>query len=634
VRNQLHVERPSGIPLGYDVALPRAHGHAREKIRRPDFGRMDTLDIVALCERLSGGRPLILAMPPPIGVIDTDKLMGSNAVAGVIWPRREQVPVDAPAERCGWFLVPAYDWVLPAFKSDHLLFLGPRRSLVAKLLFTAFAAGVRRVTYAGPLGWCSNSLARELGLRIRGRAQRAMVHHIPALLTAIETRLQKVFDDFITTAQDMGRAHMVDAAPERILFVNNALSVGGAERQLVNTMIGLKARGYDDLVLLCERHPELYGSDIFSRQLSKHQLAIEQLPGVPLSSPPDQVVELDNKLRSQVDRWPQMLLDDVMFLSEVLQRRQPLVIHAWLDSTNIMAGLAGILMGVPRILLSTRNVAPVHFSTWAPWMLPAYRALARHPSVVFVNNSAAGAKDYARWLALPVERFHIVPNGLNEDALLPPDRQAVADFRQQHRIGPDARVVGSIFRLFDEKNPKLWLQVAAAVVRVHPDIHFLLVGSGPLLPAAQQFARKLGIESRVIFVGELADPRPALAVMDVFLLASRAEGLPNVLIEAQAQGVPVVTTAAGGAAEAIEPGQTGLVVSDMDPAPLAKAVLHALDDAAWADSARARAPVFAAANFGLKSMVDRTLGLYGLPAPRPPLETSNSHASQSGMLEL
>ena len=127
-----------------------------------------------------------------------------------------------------------------------------------------------------------------------------------------------------------------------------------------------------------------------------------------------------------------------------------------------------------------------------------------------------------------------------------------------------------------------------------------------------RLVERLGIKNHVIFAGEEDDPRVALAVMDVFLLVSRAEGLPNVLIEAQAQGVPVVTTAAGGAAEAVDPGRTGFIVPEANPSELASAVICVLDDARWSDAARRHGPSFAATRFGLTSMIHETLRLYGL----------------------
>ena len=574
-------------------------------------------DVATLCVRVSrvNGRPLLLALPQQFVGIDAAQLMRLDGVAGVIWPAREQVPVGASSQRTGWLLDPPYDWILPSSSSDRLLFLGPRRRLTAKMLKSAFVAGVRHITYAGPFGWHSTSVLRLIGERTREHGLRFLARIIPPMLSVCGDGLEREFVLFINSAQERNAKPATTAVPMRIVFANHSLSTGGAERQIVNTLIGLKEHKFEDLTLLCERRRDYSRTDTFGRQLTDHGIAIVELPTVPISEPSVELLDLAKWLRPGLDRWPPILADDVFFFAEMLLRWRPSVLHVWQDITNIKAGLAAVAAGVPRIVLSTRNVSPLHFTNWYPWLRPAYRALARHPGIVFVNNSEAGALDYARWLDLPVQCFNVVRNGLARDALLHADKETVAAFRAQHGIRPGLRIVGSIFRFFPEKNPQLWLRVAAEIVRRRPDTRFLLLGSGPMLFSMHRLVERLGIKNHVIFAGEEDDPRAALAVMDVFLLVSRAEGLPNVLIEAQAQGVPVVTTAAGGAAEAVDPGRTGLIVREANRSELASAVLRVLDDAGWADAARRHGPSFVATRFGLTSMIDETVRLYGLKEP-------------------
>jgi glycosyltransferase involved in cell wall biosynthesis len=574
-------------------------------------------DFAALCGRAAaGGRALLVALPEPFTGVDAARLMGLPGVAGVIWPARDQVPPDAPSERSGWLVEQAYDWVLPRQGGDRLLFLGPRRRLTARMLRSAYKAGIRRITYAQPLGWRSVSVLRLVAERVRERSSHAVARRLRPALAMFGRRLEPDFAAFVKAARERNAGQPSHAVPGRILHANHSLSLGGTERQIVNTLIGLRDRGFDDLTLLCERRHDHGRMDSFGRRLLERQIAIEELPTVPSATPLPGLLDRIEALRPALDRWPSLVADDMVFFAEALLRSRPFVMHAWQDVTNVRAGLAAVLAGVPRILLSMRNISPVNFANWYPWLRPAYRALAGHPDVVFVNNSEAGAHDYAGWLDLPVQRINVVHNGLAPEAFARVGHAAVAAFRERHGIGPGVRVVGSVFRFWPEKNPKLWIRVAAEIARQRPDVRFMLVGYGPLLPLMQRQAQRLGIANQVIFAGEEADPRAALAAMDAFLLVSRGEGLPNVLIEAQAQGVPVVTTAVGGAPEAVDPGRTGLIVPDSRPAELAKAVLQVLDDAGWAEAARRAAPQFAAARFGLAPMIDETLRLYGLRQPR------------------
>jgi glycosyltransferase involved in cell wall biosynthesis len=112
--------------------------------------------------------------------------------------------------------------------------------------------------------------------------------------------------------------------------------------------------------------------------------------------------------------------------------------------------------------------------------------------------------------------------------------------------------------------------------------------------------------------------------MDVFLLTSRVEGMPNTVLEAQAVGVPVVAVDVGGVSEALAAGETGHAVAEDDPGKLADRVCAVLADRAWRAAVRSRGPAFVRERFGLRRMVAETLAAYGLdvpasqPASRPP----------------
>jgi glycosyltransferase involved in cell wall biosynthesis len=130
-----------------------------------------------------------------------------------------------------------------------------------------------------------------------------------------------------------------------------------------------------------------------------------------------------------------------------------------------------------------------------------------------------------------------------------------------------------------------------------------------MLNVAVQF----GIADHLILAGQMSDVRLALSCMDVMLLTSRQEGLPNVLIEAQALGVPVVTTHVGGAPEALSQGRTGWSVATDYPDFLAAPVLSLLRDVTLQSRASADARIFAQQHFSRNRLRQETLTLYGHP---------------------
>jgi len=131
--------------------------------------------------------------------------------------------------------------------------------------------------------------------------------------------------------------------------------------------------------------------------------------------------------------------------------------------------------------------------------------------------------------------------------------------------------------------------------------------------AMQDLATKLGIFERLFMPGTEKHPVLSLSVMDLFLLTSLNEGTPNVVIEAQTVGVPVVATDAGGTRDTILSGVTGWLVEDRRPDAIADKVVQSLTDRAWLDHARRQAVLFAHDNFGLDRMTSDMLSVYGFP---------------------
>ena len=143
-------------------------------------------------------------------------------------------------------------------------------------------------------------------------------------------------------------------------------------------------------------------------------------------------------------------------------------------------------------------------------------------------------------------------------------------------------------------------------------MHFIVFGDGPMRADMAGLAQRLGIGDRLHLPGQEDNMSSCYEAMDVVMLTSRHEGLPNVLLEAQSLGVPVVAPDVGGIAETVLPGVTGWAVQEDDAPALADRVLHCLSDKAWAAQAQAEGPAFVQRRFGMTTMLRRTLEVYGL----------------------
>src|SRR5262249_60159925 len=121
---------------------------------------------------------------------------------------------------------------------------------------------------------------------------------------------------------------------------------------------------------------------------------------------------------------------------------------------------------------------------------PGYQQLVRYPNVSLLNNSNAGARDYARWLGLASRSITIVRNGIDLDDIKKVTAEQADAYRHQIGMPASGPVVGGIFRFNEEKRPMLWARIAAAVARRRLDAHFLIVGDGPMRSEVRAVAER------------------------------------------------------------------------------------------------------------------------------------------------
>ena len=404
-----------------------------------------------------------------------------------------------------------------------------------------------------------------------------------------------------------------EPVPRRVVAISATLAPGGAERQMVNMMRGLSDPIYGlDLVLFCislaprlRRNfflPVLEGTGV--DVVSIDSASIEECLWHPDVAP----------FAEFIRHFPSDLVTPIAFWLQEFRRRRPQVVHAWQDSTNLTAVVAALLAGVPRIVLCCRSVRPDNpRRRLRRYMKVAYEAVLAHPSVVLSNNSRAGANDYAEWLGMSPDRIEVVYNGVDFDRLRA-NLEETDNARRDLGIPPGAPVLGGVFRMSEEKRPLLWIEVAAAVARRDRTVHFVICGDGPMRDEMVNHAMALGIGDRVHMPGAQANIGSWYKLMDVVMLTSRHEGLPNVLLEAQSLGIPVVAPDVGGMSEVIEQEVTGWTVRDADAESLAERVLYCLSDRAWVQTARERAPVFVRERFSIPAMLRRNLEVYCIPA--------------------
>ena len=400
--------------------------------------------------------------------------------------------------------------------------------------------------------------------------------------------------------------------PRCILMVTSTFARGGSELQMVATAEALIKRGYDVRILalwsLQPGEPDI-GQEIIKIGIQP-QLWSDFISSVTRS-------RWSRCPSTRAPNWsglPRWFVERAYAVELAIRQIRPSVVHGWLDLPGVIVAATGCTLGAPRVVVgqcTTHEHVKTYGAEVADLVWEAYRAISRNPSVAILNNSAAAARGYERWLRLGAEKIEVLPNCYWRQRVRVPTREETAEFRARLGITREAPAVGTIMRLVPDKDPRLWIDTAQKIAQARPDVRFIIAGSGILQEAITRQIEMLGIADRFTLLGTVSDVGLVYSALDVVLLTSIVEGVPNVLIEAQAAGRPVVTTAVGGTREAVLDGHTGLVVGERSPAQLAQAVLSILDNPAWHDRVRVAGPEFVEGRFAGDRVVSRLLEIYG-----------------------
>lgn len=347
----------------------------------------------------------------------------------------------------------------------------------------------------------------------------------------------------------------------KIALVIGQLTRGGAEGQLVELARRLPGRGVASEVYVLSGSTEPYG-------------AILREAGIPISA-------LAGSLGQRVIR-----------LARALRRERVDLVHSWLYLANPIAALASWLGGGVPLITAARN-CKVQGPLYRGGNIWAFRRSRR----IIVNSPEVREFIVQRYLA-PRERIRLVPNGIDLARFCPPEHRS-----------PEAPLVVTAGRLVEQKNHRLFLEAAAALRLQLPSACFAIVGDGPLRRELETYCQRLQLQSAVQFLGERPDVEEVFREASLFWLTSSWEGMPNVLLEAMACGLPVVASDVSGVRMILGESRAGAVVAPGDRDAFVRASMALLGSGqvhrAASEAARQRAE-----DFSLSRMVERTTEVY------------------------
>jgi glycosyltransferase involved in cell wall biosynthesis len=254
---------------------------------------------------------------------------------------------------------------------------------------------------------------------------------------------------------------------------------------------------------------------------------------------------------------------------------RPDIVHTHTSKAGILGRFAARIAGVRRIVHTPHG--HIFYGYFGPLKTRCFiqtERLAAEITGRIVTLTRKGMDDHLGVGIGRPEQYRIIPSGIDISRYKSADRAKV---REETGYSP-FRVIGWAGRLTPIKNCAAFLHAAACISRQDSATRFLVAGDGEERDMLHGLAHSLGLHSKVAFLGDRRDMPDVLAAMDVFVLCSRNEGFGRVLVEAMASGVPVVSTDVGGAAEVLDEGKAGVLVSSGEPEKLAAAVMQILRD--------------------------------------------------------
>ncbi|HVK00286.1 MAG TPA: glycosyltransferase [Gemmatimonadales bacterium] len=363
----------------------------------------------------------------------------------------------------------------------------------------------------------------------------------------------------------------------RILFLSTSMGLGGADQQLLSAAQVLRDRGHEiRIVSLTPLGP----MGLQARSLGLATDSLEMRRGVP---DPRGLARLVRIVRA----W------------------KPDVVHSHMVHANLMARVVRLLVPVPVLVSTIHNVYE-----GGPLLMAGYRltnGLVDHMTII----SQAAADRFVGERIVPGRLLTVIANGVDTDRMrnLPPEGRAA--LRGEMSVGDQQFVWLAVGRFEAAKDYPNMLRAFGDVRAREPRAVLVIVGQGSLQADAEALTAELGLREAVRFLGARDDVPAVMSAADGYVMSSAWEGMPMVLLEAAAAGLPIVATAVGGNGEVVRDGESGFLVPARDSGLLRAGMLRLMalpEEQRRAMGERGREHV--RANYGLQRVAERWERVY------------------------
>ena len=354
----------------------------------------------------------------------------------------------------------------------------------------------------------------------------------------------------------------------KVCYVITTLGKGGAEKQLFELIYGIDK--------------SIFSPSIIS--LSQGGYWKERIEGLDIP-----VFDLPRKKNKEISR--------LIKLTGLIRTISPDIVHTYMWSANTYGRIASIILNIPVIIASERNISQVgkdkkKYEIFIDQLLSFF-------TDKIICNSLSASKSLTKIYSIKKDKVILVHNGIDS-----------TKYRLNKSLlyNSSEITIGIVGRLEYQKNHKLFLEAAKIILKNVKNIklRFLIVGDGQLNTYLVKYSKTLGIYENIDFIGQTHNVNQFYKQMDIFVLTSHFEGLPNALMEAMASSIPVVAVDVGGIRELIHKNKTGFLCTPNSASDIADKVIFLIKNQKKGLMIGNKGRTYIEKNFDIKKMVTLT----------------------------
>ncbi len=369
---------------------------------------------------------------------------------------------------------------------------------------------------------------------------------------------------------------------KKILFVITKGNFGGAQRYVYDLAVNLPQDKYE-AVVACGK------GNTLKTLLEEKNIRVIELQ----SSQRDINILKDVKTFFEIEK--------------IIKQEKPQVLHVNSSKIGGLGALAGRISRVPKIIFTThgwafnenRGILEKILILFLHWL-----------TVVFSHTTIAVSEKTKRdisWLPFIKNKIRVIHNGIG------PFKSLTKQEARYFFVPKESKkvIVFSLSELHQNKGIDVALQgIALLPKEKREEIIYCIAGDGEERENLQNMANKLGISGMVKFLGLVENAKQFLAGTDIFLFPSRNENLPFAILEAGAQGLPIISTSVGGIPEVIKDMNSGILIHPRNPKEIAEAIMYMLDHKKKQKEFGREIKKTVSSFFSLEKMLRETMAVY------------------------